>query len=255
MVSEQTKNRIGAEIYYWAFIFIFMGIWISFRLFIPLSIPVRHTYELPSTNCVSRLTSDRWTWQFMREALFVLYLLIPMTGAFMIWTRSSTGLWVHVFFLFALGIWAIVMMSYDIVDITNANLPPSDEKFDPVNLARDKKWCLVYAGQPGTALICANTAPCMGPHVPAISAEELRVDGPFAFRVAFNVILMVTMVGDAVFTLLSWRGILRAWDDTVVPKDPEATQPMISPVTDGFSFEQEAAPIGTRYSLLKDRTK
>lgn len=253
-MSEQNKNRIGAESYYWIFIFVFVGIWIPFRLFVPLSVQVRHTYELPSTACVNRLTSDRWSWQFMREALFVLYLLIPVTGAFMIWTRSSTGIWVHVIFLFALSIWAVIMLSYDVVDIRNANVPPSDPDWNPANLATDKRWCLVYAGQPGTDLVCANTGPCMGPGVSAVSFEDLRVDGPFSFRVAFNVILMVLMLGDFVFTLWTWWGILRAWDETVVPKDPEAAKPMI-PQKAEFSFEKEAASIGMRYNLLKDRTK
>lgn len=261
VLSKESRERLGAESYYWILLFVFMSVWIPFRLFLPLTLQVRHTYELPSTACTNRLTSDRWTWEFMREALFPLFLLLPLTGAFMIWTRSKTGLWVHIVVIFTLSLWSIIMLGYDIADVRNANLPPSHPSWNPALLSTDQRWCLVYAGQPGTDIVCANTGPCMGPGVSAIAPDDLRTDGPFAFRVAFNVLLLAFCLVDFIFTVWTWWVVLRDWDYTVCPRTEEdsPSEPLMPspPVEEAkvktFAFDNTKAPIGQKYTLLKDR--
>lgn len=210
---KPVQSRLKAEVYYWLLVIAFFGAWIPYRFFIPLTVQVRHTYEFPVAACSNRLTSDRWTWEFIREGLFPLFLLVPLSGLFMIWTRSKTGLWTHFTVIVCLFVWSVVMMGYDIEDLRTANLPPSAPLYNPSNLATDKRWCLVYGGQPGTELVCAITAPCPAA-TSAVSFEDLAIDGPFAFRVSFLALLICFCVGDLVFTFYNWWKVLNDWLET-----------------------------------------
>lgn len=225
-LSKESLARLQAESYYWLLVIAFLGVWIPFRMFIPMTLQVRHTYELPAAACVNRLTSDRWTWEFVREGLFVLYLLMPFSGVFMIWSRSRTGLWTHLVLLFTMFIWGFVMVGYDIESIGTANVSPLSPQYNPTNLATDKRWCLVYGGQPGTDIVCANSGPCTAA-VGAVSFEDLHIDGPFTFRVAFNAIMLSFLAADFVFTLWTWRKLLSDW---MVPDRKSENSPVESKV-------------------------
>lgn len=216
--GASSRARIKAESFYWLLIIAFFAIWIPYRFFIPLSLHVRHTYQLPAAACSNRLTSDRWTWEFVREGLFTIFLLLPLSGMFMIWTRSRTGLWTHVVLVVALLIWGVVMVGYDVEDIRTANLPPNSNQYNPSNLATDNQWCLVYGGQPGTEIVCANTAPCPGA-TSAVSFEDLAVDGAFAFRVSFNAFLLCFCLADLIFAVYTWRKVLNDW---LEPQEPQS---------------------------------
>lgn len=170
--------------------------------------------------------SDRWSWEFIREGLFVFFLLVPFSGFFMIDMKSKTGFWVHIFCLLTLGIWGVFMAGYDIQYVTTANLPPSVGDWSPANPANDKQWCLVYAGQPGTELICANPAPC--PNVPPVAYTDLRVDGPFSWRVSFNAFMLLYIVVDFIFTVWNWRNALNAWLETL--EEPEEEEEKTEPI-------------------------
>ena len=223
-VGPEYQALLNAKWFYWGLFIFFVAIWIPYRFALPLSIDFRHTYELPSQQCVNRLTSDRWTWEYVREGMFVLFILVPFTGFFMLDMKSKTGFWVHTICLLSLGVWSIVMVGYDIQAVTTANLPPGDGAWNPTNPANDKQWCLVYAGQPGTELVCANPAPC--PNVPPVAYTDLRVDGQFSWRVSFNAFMLLFIIVDFIFTVWTWRRTLNAWDATLQNEKAEPIETM-----------------------------
>lgn len=223
--EEINAKRLEAEGFYWLLVLAFLSVGLAYLAFIPQSLQVRHTYELPAANCANRLTSDRWTWEFVREGLFALFWLAPFSGLFLLWSRSRTGFWVHVVVLAALLLWGLVNVGYDIDDIGTANLPPNNPRFNPSNLANDKRWCLVYGGQPGTELVCAITAPCPAAQS-TMSFEDLQVDGPFSFRVAVNAFFIVFCFVDVVFTAWTYRNILLEWDALLNPTTQEEKEPL-----------------------------
>lgn len=179
-----------SKLYVW-FILFWLIAWIPFRFFTPLSFRIRHTYELPSNACTGQLTSDYWTWDFVKEGLFVLYLFFPFSICFMLWSREKIAWVTHVFITVILLAWGTAILSYDIPTMVAANLPPNDPNFKAENLARDKRWCTYYGGQPGTGLICANTGPCSGP---AIDPNTFQIDGPFLFRFIMNCVFMASFI-------------------------------------------------------------
>lgn len=219
-LEEINEKRVEAESFYWLLVLAFFCIAISYHAFIPQSLQVRHTYEFPVSNCANRLTSDRWTWEFIREGLFVLFWFAPITGLFLIWCRSKTGMWLHIVVLAALLLWGLVNVGYDIENIGTANLPPNDVRYNPSNLANDRQWCLVYGGQPGTELVCAIVAPCPAA-TSAVSFEDLHINGPFSFRVAVNAFFTAFCLVDLIFTAWLYRNILNAWDAILNPVEQE----------------------------------
>jgi hypothetical protein len=219
------NKRLLAETNYWIFVAIFLAAWMPFRFETPIS-NVRHTYELPSTACSNRLTSDYWGWEYFREGLFVVFLLIPYSGLFMLWSKNTHGIIFHLVILAMLMCWGVINVAYDIDDMTRAQLGPTDEHFNEANLARSTQWCLIYGGQPGTELICANIGPCNAT-IPVTTAD-LHVNGPYRMRFCFLIFLMVMMAFDLGFTLSVW------W-------------PLVMPP----SKTKTAAPVATRYNILK----
>jgi len=111
----------------------------------------------------------------------------------MLWSREKIAWVTHIFITIILLAWGVAILSYDIPSMVAANLPPNDPNFKAENLARDKRWCTYYAGQPGTELICANTGPCvLGPA--AIDPNTFQIDGPFLFRFILNCVFMASFV-------------------------------------------------------------
>lgn len=186
--------------YAW-FCAIFLVAWIPFRVFTPLFINVRHTYQLPAQECVNRLTSDLWTFESIREGLFALYILIPFTLCLMMWTKERTAWRLHLMVLVALFCWSCVNLGFDINDMAHANVSPDSNNFRPQNLARDSRWCLYYGGQPRTELLCANTQLCTGP---AVDPLLFGVDKWFAVRFAMNVMLLGFIIVDF-WSMWSWK--------------------------------------------------
>ena len=234
------NERIKAEVFYWFFAVVFFVAYIVFSFAAP-TINVRHSYELPTTACLNQLTSDLWGWEFMQQRFFALFLLIPLSGLFMIWSKRGTGIWAHFFVIFLLLLWGIVILGYDIKHITTANLAPTDVKFNPSNLATDKRFCLVYAGSPGTELLCHITTPC---NATAVDPNSLHVDGTFMWHTAMDALMVCFALTDFVFTLYTWRVAFNNWNESIeptktIPKTPKKEESDLN------------API--RYNLLKNK--
>lgn len=188
--------------FYVFFIIIFLCSWFPFRFFTtPGTMRHRYTYELPAAACVNELTSDLWTFENVRERLFVLYLLVPFSICLMVWSREKVGWATHLVVVCVGMAWNIVMLGFDIVDLRDAHVAPSDPSFRPQNLARDPQWCLFYAGQPNTALLCANPGLCGGP---AVDPAKFRANQAFLLRFIFNIFLFALGVG-ALWAATVWK--------------------------------------------------
>ena len=206
VLSEAAKARRGAEIGYWVFVIVWLIAWLVFAFWLFTTSNFIHTYQLPS-NTPGTLTSTYWSWDFVRVGLLTLWILVPFSGLFMIWTRSSDGVGVHMVLGIVLLIWFLIMMAFDINDITKANLPPSDPNWKSDNQATDIRWCCIYGGQPGTERVCANQVPC----VPPVGVSQLGVNGDYVFRFAFNLIFIAFLIFDIVFTGCVWIPRQRKW--------------------------------------------
>lgn len=170
---------------YIAWIVIWLAVWIPLRYWSPLALRIRHTFQLPSNVCTNTLVSDLNSFEAVREGLFVLFILIPFSACFMLWSKEKRP---HLLVSFLGLIWSVIMFCYDINDMAYANIPPNDPNFRPENLARDNRWCLYWGGQPGTSLICANNGPCSGSPV---DPNTFMVNGPFVFRFVLNLFILL----------------------------------------------------------------
>lgn len=190
--------------FYVIFIIGWCSVWLPLRYYTPLATPVRHTYQLPAAACVNSLTSDLWSLETVREGLFVLYILLPLSICFMLWSREKWAWGVHVVLLMLLFGWGLANLGLDINDIRTANVAPTDPSFRAENLARDPRWCLFWAGQPGTDLVCANPGMCAGPPV---DPATFRMSIPFAMRFALNCFMIGWMVVD-LWTVFKWGNLI-----------------------------------------------
>jgi hypothetical protein len=170
---------------YIVWIIVYLFVFIPIQYWSPLALRIRHTFQLPSTACTNTLVSDLNSFDAVREGLLILYILIPFSACFMLWSKEWR---VHLVVSFVFLIWALVMFSYDIDSMAYANVPPNDPKFSIQNLARDNRWCLYYAGQVGTSLLCANTGPCSGSPV---DPATFMINGPFLYRFVLNVFILL----------------------------------------------------------------
>jgi len=196
-----------AEFNYRIFLIFF---WVIFAIifYCTLSFNFRHTYQLP-VDSPGVLVSDRWTFQYVREWLFFLYLLMLISGPFMRLSKTKEGVGIHIFVLVLLMIFCILTVGADTITLRSANVGPSDPSFDPANLATDNRWCCVHGGSPGTELVCANNrtvAEC-----PAISENELRSDSVFVLRFALNLILGGMIAYDLLVVWLSYWPLLNEY--------------------------------------------
>jgi hypothetical protein len=196
MSAASTLSR-----FYVYFIIAWLCIWIPLRYYAPLQLRIRHTYQLPAAACTNTLVSDYDTFEGVREGLMVFYILVPFAACLMIWSRESIGWTTHLLTALTGMVWALIMVSYDINDLSHANVPPNDPNFRIQNLARDNKWCLYWGGQPGTDLLCSNSAPCVGSPVDPTSFTPNR---PFLFRFLFNIFILLMITFD-VWLLWLWR--------------------------------------------------
>ena len=226
-------RKLSLELFYWVFVVIFIAAWIPFRFDSPIG-NVRHTYQLPSANCSNRLTSDRWGWEYFREGFMVIFILLPFSGLFMIWSKNSSGFAFHTVIAIALTVWAAICLAYDIADLSHANLAPSDPNFNVANLARSPQWCLAYGGQPETQLICANIGTCNST-IP-VNPSDLGIDGLFTMRFVFIIFVLAMCVIDTAFTLIVWNNQVLSTPSPQPPPQPSA------PVLGG---------IRSRYNILK----
>ena len=192
---------------YWAYTVLF-GLLFVFLYWTTLCFSFRHTYELP-VNSPGILVSDRWTWNFIREWLMILYCAVPLTGFFMLMTRTKTGAYAHIFILFIMFVWAATMFSFDVVQIVENNKGPHEEGFDKTSLAYDTRWCCIYGGQPGAELYCAidtNSVSC-----PPMSAAPLGINSVFLFRFAINMRFWIFIIYDFFITVWTWLPRLSKW--------------------------------------------
>lgn len=196
------SNYLNLTRFYAFYIVTFLLIWCVFRYYTPLALRIRHTYELPAAACVNELTSDVWTFEAVREGLFVLYILVPFSICLMIWSREKVGWGAHLGVVLVGLAWSVVNLGFDINDLKHANVDPNDPNFRPANLARDPRWCLFHGGQPSTALVCANVnVPCAGP---AVDPNDFGPDTRFVLRFVFNILLIGAGVV-ALWTAVVWR--------------------------------------------------
>ena len=136
--------------FYVYFIFVWLAIWLPLKYYTPLTFTVRNTYQLPTTACTGTLQSDFNAWETVREGLYEWLILVPFSICFMVWSREVIGWRIHVVTAFFCFLWTILMLGFDISDMIASNVAPNDPSFRIANLARDTRYCLYYAGQPGT---------------------------------------------------------------------------------------------------------
>ena len=170
-----------------------------------LSFNFRHTYQLPVAS-PGVLVSDRWSFNFVREWLFWLYLIIFLSGPFMRQSRTRAGAGVHLFVLFVLFVWWGLNFAADWIVIAQANLAPGATNFDPANLATDPRWCCVYGGQPGTALVCAIDISVYA--CPAIGASQLTYNVVFVWRFFIHILIGAFILYDFWVTWLAYLPVL-----------------------------------------------
>jgi hypothetical protein len=167
-----------------------------------------------------------------KELLLRLYLIVPVSGLFMIWTREKRNGWgLHLLCLIIMTVILGFVLGYDIRDMIQANLAPTELAWNPSNFATDRQWCLVYGGQPGTELVCANTGPCTPdpPVTSPVTADDLSLDGVFVFRFVFLLFLFGFLIFDWLFSTVTWYRALSAWLDTLgtaAEKGESGLQPM-----------------------------
>ncbi len=199
--------------YYVYFIVVWLAIWVPLRFYTPLALKVRYTYQLPAAACTNTLISDVSSFEAVREGLMEMLILVPFSMCFMVWTNELTGWFVHLGTLFLGFIWSIMTFSYDIADMGYANIPPNDPNFRLENLARDSRWCLYWGGQPGTDVLCSNSAPCSGSPV---DPDTFGINGPFFYRFIGNVLLLI-MICFAFWLAKIWRDKFEPHHDHPIP--------------------------------------
>lgn len=191
-----------SELGYRINLILYLGL--SFVLFVcALSFNFRHTYELP-LSAPGVLVSDRWSFEFMRELLMWLYMLIFISGPFMRQSRTKNGVAVHLVVLVLLTLLAILNGVADGFTLWRANLTPGAPNFTLANLARDPRWCCKYGLLPGTELICAIINPC--PAVPTLYYNPV-----FVTRVIVNILFGVFFIYDFWVTLLVYVPVLNEY--------------------------------------------
>jgi hypothetical protein len=185
--------------FYVYYIMVFLAVWLPMRYYTPLTFTVRNTYQLPTTACTGTLISDFNTFEAVREGIFEFIIIVPFSMCFMIWTREKIGWYTHIIVIILALLWSITMLIFDIFDIVAANVPPSDPIFRITNLARDNRYCLYYAGQPGTELLCTINSPCG-----SVDPSSLMPNGPFTYRFGLNILILV-MIGYAFYLAWIWK--------------------------------------------------
>ena len=166
---------------------------------------LRHTYQLPSTACTNTLVSDWWTFDFMREWFFELY-IIPFASLYlMLWSKEKVAWGSHLALLVVFICWGLANFGYDIDLLVNANADPESTGFLASNYARSYQWCLYYGGSPNTNLICANTGQCAG--VSPVNPAYFNPNWPFLIRFVMNIIFIGFFLVDMWLTI-RWARLL-----------------------------------------------
>jgi hypothetical protein len=148
---------------------------------------VLNTYELPSTAPIGRLTSEKWSFNMVREGLLIIFwMLAPWSIVYMFWSSHKVGWYVHIIFSFIILIWGLCTFIFDLIDINYGQVAPWDANFERTNFARDLRWCCLYGGQAGTSDLCSNSIPCSGG---GIFANSLATNFPFVLRFSCNLLL------------------------------------------------------------------
>lgn len=195
------------ELFYAGFVASFLVMWIVCRANSATFLQIRHSYEYPTGgNCTGELISDRWSFEASREALMSLHLIIPFSICFMMWSREKVAWGLHIVLTIVMFCWSVITLGFDLSDMGSANVDPSDVNFRPENLARDRRWCLYYGGQPNTQTLCANQAPCSGDPV---DPGTFGINGPFLWRFIFNIIICAMLLVN-IFTVWSWRTMIHS---------------------------------------------
>jgi hypothetical protein len=198
---DAEKELQTSEFSYRIYLLFFLGLFIV-AFYCVLCFAFRHTYQLPVSS-PGVLVSDWWSWNFVREWLLWTYLLMIFSGHFMRLSRTRSGVVVHMVLLFGLFVWAMIVFSFDLSLMANANAAPSSGNFDPSSMAHDPRYCCVYGGQPGTELYCAIDI--MVNACPAIAATQLGVNYIFLLRFAVNLMMAGFFIYDFIVT---WNNYL-----------------------------------------------
>ena len=211
-MTKQSANALLVELklaeFNYRLFVIFFVVALSALSYCHLAFNFRHTYQLP-IDSPGVLVSDRWTFNFVREWLFFLYLLMFISGPFMRLSKTKTGVAVHLVVLVLLLVFGLLIIWADGVDLAQANLPPHDALFDAANLANDPRYCCVWGGQPGTELICANNVTMAA--CPAIGIEQLRYNSVFVLRFGLNMTVLALLVYDIFVTWLAYLPLLNEY--------------------------------------------
>ncbi len=206
-LSVKANARRSAEAAYWVFALMVFLTLMVFYFFMSTLSPFIYTYQLPS-NTPGTLTSDVGSFRYVLRGLLVLWIMMPLTGLFMIWIKNSPGNGIHIGVLSVLIAWFIVTLVFNSITMAEANRAPSDPNWDAHNPADDYRWCCLYGGQPGTERRCANTAPCAA--LP-VTAGQLTFNSNYVAQFILNIVMLGLAIFDFFFTLCLWAPRLRAW--------------------------------------------
>lgn len=191
------------DVFFVVFIIVWVGLLLPSAYWQMVTLDVVHTYVLPSASCSGRLTSNRWDFQTIREGLlFCMYFIFPWTLAFMMFTRERIGWIVHVLVAIIAVTWLGTNVILDISDLDVANVPPDHPGFKFVNYARSPDYCILYGGQPGTSLLCSNTAPCSGV---GVLTENLKPSWPFLIRFVLNIFYTFLLILIMFYSVTQWQ--------------------------------------------------
>lgn len=183
-------------IYYWAFVMLFLIIAIPLHFYWPFVAQIGKTRQLPINN-PGALTSNVWTWSHIREGIYAFMYLIILSGLFMLSNDTKMGRNLHYIVLFIFAILFVVNGAFDIIDVKYGQVSPDDANFKFNNAARSINYCGVHALNPLTARLCANV------NLWAVSALNTNPD--FIFRIVCNLLLLLFILCDAIFTYCWWK--------------------------------------------------
>lgn len=171
----------------WVYIFIFWGALLVFQFYSPSA----NTFVHASYS--SGIESQRFSFDFVVSAAFVLLWTVPITLAFALdRPKSSWRQWFHLVIAVLLFLWFMATAIYGIINMAHANDDDIGNFYNPAN---DDRWCCLYASKDGAP--CYPNVSCNG-----FQQQDLKVNGIYVFQFCFNVVFFFVLLADILVTLV-----------------------------------------------------
>ena len=191
--AKQVINRHRTAV--WIGIGVFSAILIAYAFFGMTASNFEYTFLRGSPP--GTLRNDRLSVNFWFTGSIIVLFLVPLTSALMSDNPLQTWrVWAHVIVLLFLWIYFAVVLGLYSDNYAHANEATAA---NARNQANDDRWCCVYFGLPGSE--CLNTMAC----VPAVPPAELGVNSVFLYKFWFNVVVLVLMVVDFIYTMFWFK--------------------------------------------------